>query len=235
MKKSSFIIIVFILITIQHYAQSKNFIDQPYLETKATVDTLVVPDKIYLSITISEKDTKGKKSVEELEKSMHDKLVGIGIDIKKQLSLSDASTNFKKIFLRKKDVFKNKNYELLVYDAKTVGKVILGLEAIDIANVYIDGAEYSKIEDLKIKLKQKAITKAKLQAESLLEPLNQNLGKAIYISDSNMNITHRLRGKALGVNVRSYSSLQEASTESLNIDFEKIKVESTVNVNFKIE
>ncbi|WP_459209604.1 SIMPL domain-containing protein [Aquimarina rhabdastrellae] len=134
-----------------------------------------------------------------------------------------------------KETKKNKNYELLVYDAKTVGKVILGLEAIDIANVYIDSAEYSKIEDLKIKLKQKAITKAKLQAESLLKPLNQNLGKAIYISDSNMNITHRLRGKALGVNVRSFSSIQEASTESLNIDFEKIKVESTVNVNFIIE
>ena len=36
------------------YAQSKNFIDQPYLETTAKVDSLVKPDRIYLSILIQE-------------------------------------------------------------------------------------------------------------------------------------------------------------------------------------
>ena len=40
-------------------AQSKNFLDVPYLETSAKVDTLVTPDKIYLNITIQEKDSKG--------------------------------------------------------------------------------------------------------------------------------------------------------------------------------
>ena len=41
-------------------AQNKNFIDQPYLETRVSVDTLVSPDQIYMSILVSEKDTKGK-------------------------------------------------------------------------------------------------------------------------------------------------------------------------------
>ena len=35
-----------------NFAQTKNFIDQPYLETTAKVDTLVTPDQIYLSIYI---------------------------------------------------------------------------------------------------------------------------------------------------------------------------------------
>ena len=116
--------LLFTLLTFQTYSQTKNFIDQPYLETTATVDTLVVPDRIYLSILISEADTKGKISVEELENRMNSKLIALGIDTKKQLSLTDAATNFKNYFLRGKDVLKNKSYTLLVYDAVTAGKVI---------------------------------------------------------------------------------------------------------------
>ena len=66
------------------FSQTKNFIDQPYLETSAKADTLVIPDRIYLDILISEKDTKDKKSIEELEILMEEKLKSIGIDTKKQ-------------------------------------------------------------------------------------------------------------------------------------------------------
>ena len=44
-------------------AQTKNFIDRPYLETTALVDTLVTPDKITLDIDIREGDSKGKISL----------------------------------------------------------------------------------------------------------------------------------------------------------------------------
>ncbi|MFT7250898.1 MAG: lysozyme, partial [Flavobacterium sp.] len=53
------------------FAQTKNFIDLPYIETSAKVDTLVVPDKIYLNIMITEKDTKGKISVYGIDISHH--------------------------------------------------------------------------------------------------------------------------------------------------------------------
>jgi len=49
---------LFLVLTSNVIAQSKNFLDVPYLETSAKVDTLVAPDKIFLNITIREKDTK---------------------------------------------------------------------------------------------------------------------------------------------------------------------------------
>ncbi len=143
--------------------QSKNFIDQPYIETIATVDTLVIPDRIYLSILISESDTKGRQTVEELEESMATKLKGIGIDLDKQLSLSDLSSNFEKYFLRKQDILKTKSYELLVYDATSAGQVIYEMENIGISNVDIEKTEYSKIVDLKLKLKSSAAKKQKIK------------------------------------------------------------------------
>ena len=57
-------------------AQPKNFIDQPYLETTVKVDTLVVPDRIYLNILLTEADTKGRTSVEELENPLGSARIG---------------------------------------------------------------------------------------------------------------------------------------------------------------
>lgn len=224
------------LLFLNGYSQEKNFIDQAYLETTAIVDTLVVPDQIYLSILITEKDTRGRTSVEELENRMNTKLIALGIDTKKQLSLSDVTSNFKNYFLKGTDVLKNKAYTLLVYDAETAGKVIVGLESIEISNVYLSKTEYSKLEELKIELKQKAVLKAKLQAESMLKPLNQNLGKALYISDLNSNITNLLQGKASGIQIRGYNSEYKAKEyQSIDIEFEKIKIESAITIKFGIE
>lgn len=233
--KNILLFICFGMLGIQSYAQTKNFIDKSYLETTATVDSLVVPDRIYLSILITEKDTKGRTSVEVLEKRMNTKLIALGIDTKKQLTLSDVTSNFKKYFLRGTDVLKNKAYTLLVYDAATAGKVIVGLEAIEISNVHLNKTEYSKIEELKITLKQNAVAKAKKQAEAMLKPLNQNLGKAIFISDLNTNFTTMLRAKATGINIRGYDALNEAEYDPIDIEFEKIGIQSTVSVYFEME
>jgi len=213
------------------HSQTKNFIDKSYLETRAKVDTLVTPDQIYFSIRITEKDTKGKISVEELENKMNDKLKSLGIDAKKQLRLTDAASNFKKYLLRRKDIHKNKSYELLVYDAVTAGRVIQGLEAIDIANVNLSKTKYSKMEALKLLLKQRAVYKGKMQAEYMLKPLNQKLGKAIYISDTN-NVSNNYYARASDIRV-SYA--KEKSYEPIDIEFQKIRVETTVNINFEIE
>jgi hypothetical protein len=230
------LIVLLTFLTFQTYSQTKNFIDKPYLETKATVDTLVTPDRIYLSILITEKDTKGRTPVEELENRMNTKLIALGIDTKKQLTLSDVTSNFKNYFLKRTDVLKNKAYSLLVYDAVTAGKVIVGLESIEISNVHLSKTEYSKIEQLKMELKQKAVYKAKMQAESMLKPLNQKLGKAMYISDVNSNIARILQGKSAGIQIRGLASMnKEEEYDPIDIAFEQIRLESSITINFGIE
>ena len=184
MKKLIFLLFI-LLSTLNGYSQTKNFIDLPYIETSAKIDTAVTPDKIWLSITVTEKDTKGKVSVEEQENKMAQVLKSLGIDLKKQLKLTDLSSNFKKYFLRSQDVLKTKSFSLVVYDAVTAGKVIQGLEKQDIANVELEKTEYSGLEQLKLELKSKAVLQAKKQAEAMVRPLGQKVGKAIFISDDN--------------------------------------------------
>ena len=60
------IVILLALITSLAYGQEQNFLEKPYYRTQVNADTLVVPDKIYLQIALSEKDSREKKSTEEL-------------------------------------------------------------------------------------------------------------------------------------------------------------------------
>ena len=208
-------------------AQQKNFIDQPFLETTARVDTLVVPDRIYLNILISEADTKGRISVEELENRMANKLKSLGIDLDTQLSLGDLGSDFKKYFLRKTDIQKEKAFKLLVYDGLTVGKVLQGLEAVGISNISLDKTEYSQMEALKLQLKVRAIVQARKQAVDLMEAIGQNLGKAIHVQDFEPNFI-TLRG------VSSLRAKADEAFEPLDVEFNKIKVEGRLNVKFAI-
>jgi uncharacterized protein len=231
--KSIIAALMLVLISPSGFTQTKNFIDQPYLETSAKVDTLVTPDRIYLSILITEKDTKGKISVEELENKMADKLKQLNINIEKQLTLSDLSSNFKKYFLRQQDVLKSKSYSLLVYDALTAGKVIAALEEIEIANVDLEKTEYSKIEELQLYLKSKAVQKAKSAAQAMVKPLNQKIGNAIYISD--FGSPYLMEREMPKFAIRGASLKNKEEYKPIDIEFEKIKVESEVKVTFKLE
>jgi len=233
MKKFNLLIGILFL-SIFSYSQTKNFIDQPYLETTSKVDTLVKPDIIYLDILLREKDNRNRVSVEELENKMASKLESMGIDLRKQLTLSDLASNFKKYFLKQKDVLKSKAYKLKVFDAQTAGKVLVELENLGISNVSLDKTEYSKIEELKLSLKSKAVKKAKIQAEYLVRPLNQSVGGAIFIVDK-YNQGYDYDGALEEVVVLGYSNKRKAEYKPVEIEFKPIKVETEVTIKFKIE
>lgn len=156
------LILLTIFCGLQTFAQ-KNFIDQPYVETSAKVDTLVVPDRVYISILLNEADSKNKKSVEDLEKTMESTLKGLNINTEKDLSLLDFSSEFKKYFMKGQNVIKSKMYSLTVGDAVTAGKVLAELENVGISNVNIERTEYIKSEELILALKKMAIKKSKKQ------------------------------------------------------------------------
>ncbi|WP_109832284.1 SIMPL domain-containing protein [Reichenbachiella versicolor] len=234
--KKLFILSSFILLCQISFAQTKNFIDQPFIETSAMVDTLVTPDEIYLTISITEKDTKGKVSVEELESKMVTVLKKMGIKTKENLTLNDLSSNFKKYFLKNQDILKVKVYTLKVFDAITAGKVILELEKNEISNVTLERTEYSKIKALKLQLKSKAILKAKRQAEYLAHPLGQKVGTAILISDDpNNSFVNQYQDRSQQIMIRGYSSMNRNEFKPADIEFKKIKVQAAVSVKFKLE
>jgi len=223
----SITILLFIVLNVQ--SQQKNFIDQPYIEVKGSADTLVSPDRIYLNITISEEDSKGKSSVEELEQKIILEFKKLNIDIEKQLFVSDASSNFKSYFLSGQKVLKTKQYNLLVYKASTLGDAVKSLQDIGIANVNLGKTDHSKMEELKTQMKAKAVANAKQNAKAMTNAIDQTLGKAIFISETN-SFAYALQSKASGMQIRETSSMDEES--SPNLSFDQFKINSEVLLRF---
>jgi len=233
MKKT--ILFLFLLFASNQIFAQKNFMDQPYVETSAKVDSLVIPDRIYISINLNEADSKNKKSVEEQEELLESTLKKLNINTEKDLSLLDYSSNFKQYFLKGQNVIKSKMYSLLVFNAISAGKVFAELEKVGISNVNIERTEYSKAEELLLELKSIAVAKSKITAEKLAKPINQKIGKALFISDTN-SVSNALQGQAPGIKIRGYSSIYGNRAEDpIYTEFQKVKFEVQVNVKYLLE
>lgn len=221
-----------LLLTGVGYSQTKNFIDQPYIEVNGGADTLVTPNEIFIRILLSEKDTRDKVSIEELEQKMVNSLRSLGLNTDKDLTTIDMASNYKYYFLKSRDVIKTKSYTIKVTEAVMATKVFITLEELGISNAYIDRVNHSDLANLKNAMRTKAIIDARERALALTKPLNQNIGSAIHIVDAE-NYGSQLEGITAGIRIRGNSSMNENYVGDLpKIDFEKIKITANINATF---
>ena len=235
MKKSFLIFVMFFVWNL--FSAQKNFLDQPYIEVSASVDTLVVPDRIYVSITLNEADSKNKKSVEEQEKQLETILKKLKINTDKDLSVLGYSSDFKKYFLKGQNILKTKKYSLLVRDAYTLGNVIISLEEAGISNTEVEKVEYSKSKELLLELKSEAVKRSRITADKLVKPLNQKVGKALNIY---ANESQNMYGEEPLVYYRGRDPIEvskiSASEEFLRkLDFQKMRFSATVNIKYQLD
>jgi len=226
--------IVFLLTSAALVAQNggKNFIDQNYIEVTGKAEMEIIPDEIYLRILLNEKDYKGKNFA-ELEKSMFAKLNELGIDISKDLSVKDLLSNFQYYWFIKADILLTKEYQLLVHDAKTAGRVFIELQNIGISNVSINSIENSKITDFRRQVKVEAIKAAQEKAKDLAQAISQEIGRAIYVQEIEPN--YRPTGSVSNIVIRGISSITGSNTSEPDIEFEKIHLEYSIVARFELK
>ena len=236
MKKSFLIFVMFFVWNL--FSAQRDFLDQPYIEVSASVDTLVVPDRIYVSITLNEADSKNKKSVEEQEKQLETILKKLKINTDKDLSVLGFSSDFKKYFLKGQNILKTKKYSLLVRDAYTLGNVIISLEEAGISNTEVEKVEYSKSKELLLELKSEAVKRSRITADKLVKPLNQKAGKALYISDTNYGGIGDYGVYArMDISPEPTTYKKEGASEEFlrKLDIKKIKFSTTVYVKYQLD
>jgi uncharacterized protein len=214
------------------FAQTKNFIDQPYIEVGGYADTLVTPNLIYIKIVIAEKDSRDRISLEEQENKMIAAFKTLGINTETDLTTSDMLSNYKFYLLKQKDILKTKEYVLKVTNAETASKVFIQLEDLAISNTSIQKVDHSDIENFRNICRTRAIENAQKKAIALTKPIAQSIGNAIHISDNETNFDNQLMGRAAGVQIYGYNTVDKAKYEPPKIEFEKIKISGAVSVKF---
>lgn len=211
--------------------------EQPYIEVTGTAENEVIPDEIYITITLREKYVeKVKISIEEQENKLKNALKSLGIDLT-NLYLSDADADYVKIRWQTKDVLTKKEYELKVTNATTVGQVFQELEKIDITDASIAKVNHSKMDSLRKEVKIKAIKAAKNKADYLLAAIGEQTGKPLIIREIDFLPTQTysneisVRGNRMG----ETKYIIDDYLENNKIQFQKIKIQTSIFVKFSIK
>lgn len=220
-----------LLITIFGFGQQKNFIDENYIEVAGSAEMEVVPDEIYLQVSIREKDDREKETLEELEKKMFVQLTKAGVDVEKDVSISNMMSSLQYRWLRKDNINAQKNYQILARDAVTVEKIYQLLNEIEISNISIVSMNHSKIEEFRRTVKINALKAAKEKASDLAEAIGQKVGKAIHITETPENHYGFINQSV----VANMLVEQESMEDKVQVEFEKIKIRYTMGAKFKLE
>ncbi len=204
-----------------------------YIQVNGRAEKEVVPDEFYLSITLDERDSKGKLSVESQRHDMIAALKRLGVDVEKQLKVANLSSEF---FRRNTSVATAK-YQLLLHSAAEVNRAWQALDKLGISDVVIQRVSHSQLEELKEQVRVEAIRNARQSAETLAEAIGQKAGKCFYIWDSNSDITPAYYNNA--VSVRSMKMMDAAGAEEFaeeeELDFKTIKLRYNVQTKFVLE
>jgi len=215
--------------------------NKPYIEVTGTAEKEIIPNEIYIAITIRERhEGKEKITIEKQEADLKESLKSIGIPLD-NLSLSDANADYIRVKWTKKDVIAKTEYSLKVGDALTVGKVFEKLDELKIVDAYISKVSHSKLDEFKKEVKIMAIKAAKDKADYLLAAINEQTGMPLIIKE----ITALPLSNVAGVNVRYdngydkeryyFSENKSSSNDDLTIQFSKIKLQNSIYVKFEIK
>lgn len=211
--------------------------ETPYIEVTGTAEKYVVPDEIYISIALKERqEGRENKSIEQQEAQLKQGLSEIGIDLK-DLSLSDATSDYVRVKVAKKDVISKSDYQLKVSSASMVGKVFEKLDELKIDEARIARVSHSEIERFRKEVKIQAIKAAKEKADYLLEAIGEKTGEPLIVQENHYGITPVSNAQF----IEEQQSLGLYSTQGYYpksepvLQFQKIKVVSSFYIKFAIQ
>lgn len=227
-------ILIISLIYMNSWSQigQKNFIDQPYIEVVGTFETEIVPNEIYIKITLNENDNKGKTSIEEQEKRIINELKLIGVNLDKNFSILDFDGFYKRKFLGDNEVLKIKNYQLIVNDGQSLGKVYIKLNKIGVSNISVIKVKHSEIDNLTRNAKLQALKIAKDKAEGYAKALDQSIGKALYVKEMPKQIPFHTN--MVNNNLLAEYAYNEDQDKIGDLNFIPINIKASVQVKFAL-
>lgn len=235
--------LIILIVSVSSYGQSQDNIndDKPYIEVIGTAENEIIPDEIYIAITIRDRENgKDKITIEQQEADLKNALQSLGVSLD-NLSLSDANANYVPVKWTRKDVITRTEYLLKVGDAMMVGKVFEKLDELKITEAGIARVSHSKLEEYKKEVRIMAITAAKDKADYLLKAIGEDTGKAIKVNEQNSSYriddaNLNMRGSRSDANYYYVDGIKMSSVPADKIiQFEKIKLNAAIYVMFEIE
>ena len=224
--KKLFITLLAVAFALPLFAQES----ENYIQVNGVSEIEIVPNQIYLTITLDESDSKGRQAIELQRREMVSTLKGLGIDTENNLTMEDMSSSYYK----RGNSLSKANYQLLLSSSEQVVKVYDALAALGISDINITRVSHTEIEQLKSKCRKEAMINAKNVATELAEAVGQSVGACIYIYDANRGVTPTYYNDRVMMRSMAKVANEESVVEQEPIEFKKIKLNYSVSAKFII-
>ncbi|MCH9660613.1 MAG: SIMPL domain-containing protein [Bacteroidetes bacterium] len=199
----------------------------PYIEVIGSASQKVVPDKIFLSIGLSEKSIQKKTwTISEQETSLFQVLDQLQIS-RDQLALSDTNASIIRRKKRETGVRFEKEYILELKNASQLSAVFTQLQQRNIKEVNVTKTESSKIIELRKEVRIEAIKLAKAKAEYLLEAIGETIGRPLEIRELPDERVARRTFASNGI-------ITQKDKEDLLAEFEQIEIKFSYYIKYSI-
>lgn len=181
------IILAFIIALFTSQLSAQDSISQPYIEVSSTVERKVIPDNIYLDLTI--KETKSR-TIDQIELDVLRSLKKASIP-EERLSLQDAASDLINVWYKKDNMEAQKKYQLLLHDTKEIGNVMSAMDFPGIETLSIAHLDYSKEDELNLELAAEAMAKAKQKANAMLKAIGKEVGQPLIVREERIYAPRR--------------------------------------------
>lgn len=202
-----------------------------YIEVTGVAEKEVAPNEIYLSITINERDSKGKISVDEQQREMLAALKKLGVKPDSQLKMVDLTSSY----FKRGNALAKAQYELKLGSAVEVAKVWRALDGLGISQVTVTKVSHTDLEKFKAETRTEAMRAARDNARALAEAIDQKAGKCFWIADYSSPV----RTVYAAANLKSRAMVEEASFDAVveeeGLEFQTINLQHRVQAKFVLE
>jgi uncharacterized protein YggE len=213
---------------------------QHTIKVIGTAEMEIVPDEIYMSVTLKEY-TKDKKkfTIEELEKSLVNYLEKITITEKKDVKMDNMSAYMISLKRKNKDEIITKSYSVKFKTPQQVAQLYSVMDSLGISGAYISKYSHSKMDEYKKEIKVKAIAAAKDKAVYLMAAIGEKAGKAVSVTERNGFVVvddgmmNRYRSNSYSQSNTAYGHIDNYS--GLESDKETMVGDKTIKLHYDID
>ena len=226
-----------ILISVQQVnAQQQNNKEPRYIDVSGQAEMEIVPDEIYLSITLSEYEkNRTKINLDEIDRKFMEVITAMKIP-KETLSLENVYGGMHWRRKKPETFVASKTYRLKLSTMAVFDELLDKLDEIGISNVYIQEATHSKLEEFKLKMKTDAVKAAQRKADKMAAAAGEMVERVLFINEINTEnyYPQPIYNAAPRAMYKMSSDMAEANPAS-EVDFKKIKIRGEVTARFEIK
>ncbi len=206
--------------------------EKPFVAVQGTAVKYAIPDEILISFSVYEKasDLKSaRKMGSEKVRNVVNYLERAGVDKKHiQTNYQNIGTRMKHHNSNEVDFYEfRQQLNVCITEMKKYDQIIDGLINEGIYNVGTPTFRTTELESIKKEVYKEALKAAKEKAQMMSSELNQNIGKALYISDIN-NASPRFS------NAYIKSAAMESNSGGPSIAAGELQISQTVTVYFEL-